>query len=106
MSSGRFSHQRKQLKFLVPGAALTYTFHVVSNLFAIVSSAPDAVPHSTKCAALHDPAPPASSRAFPRLAANLAVLLGALTIALFLYLILVPWIRNVQLDVRYTHWFL
>ncbi|KZV90551.1 hypothetical protein EXIGLDRAFT_837717 [Exidia glandulosa HHB12029] len=84
MSTGRFSHQRKQLKFIVSGGLGSYFFHVVSNLFAIVFAERDAVPHSAK------------------LTATLAVLLGTLTISLFGYLIGIPWIRNVQLD--YQQW--
>lgn len=81
---GRFEHQRKQLKFIVSGGLGTYYCHTVSNLLAVVFADRDAVSAPAK------------------LTAKLALLLGTLTLALFLYLILVPWIRNVQLD--YQQW--
>ncbi|KAJ7707726.1 hypothetical protein B0H17DRAFT_917806 [Mycena rosella] len=73
------SHALRQLQLVVPGGVLTYYLDTVHHLSAALASAAQ----------------------LPRRTATLASLsLGVLTVALFVYILLTPWIHSVAPDFR------
>ncbi|KAJ7756394.1 hypothetical protein DFH07DRAFT_820408 [Mycena maculata] len=74
------SHYLRQLQLVVPGGVLTYYLRTVHHLAATLNSAdPDS---------------------WGRMAAIASIALGALTVALFIYILLTPWIYSVAPDFR------
>ncbi|KAF9238484.1 hypothetical protein BU15DRAFT_47679 [Melanogaster broomeanus] len=73
-------HTLRQLKFIVPGVAVTYLFNT----------------HRVFLSLLTNPSPDDWSRT----AALLSICLGALVVLLFLYVLLMPWLQGVEPDYR------
>ncbi|KIJ62806.1 hypothetical protein HYDPIDRAFT_113912 [Hydnomerulius pinastri MD-312] len=73
-------HTVRQLKFIVPGAAITYFFKTHRIFLAILTSqSPDG---------------------WSRTSALSALCLGALVVVLFLYVLLVPWLQGAEPNYR------
>ncbi|KIJ14329.1 hypothetical protein PAXINDRAFT_135380 [Paxillus involutus ATCC 200175] len=73
-------HTQSQLKFILPGIAVTYLFNTHRVFLSLLTS----------------PNPDDWSRS----AALLALCLGALVVLLFLYVLLLPWLQGVEPDYR------
>ncbi|KAJ7494719.1 hypothetical protein B0H11DRAFT_2003106 [Mycena galericulata] len=81
MASPRWSsHALRQLQLVVPGGAITYYLHTVHHIAATLASA--------------------DADSWGRSATLASLALGALTVALFLYILLTPWIHGVTPDFR------
>jgi len=73
------SHTLKQLKFVLPGGVVTYVLGTLARFWRLVES-----------------------NGWARMSAWTSLTCGLATIGLFLYLLLVPWIRGVQPN--YSQW--
>ncbi|KAH7884727.1 hypothetical protein F5I97DRAFT_1891546 [Phlebopus sp. FC_14] len=74
------THTLRQLKFIVPGAVITYLFKTHRVFLALLTNQrPDG---------------------WARISALSALCLGAVVIALFLYVLLMPWIQGVEPNYR------
>ncbi|KAG6373472.1 hypothetical protein JVT61DRAFT_6625 [Boletus reticuloceps] len=74
-------HTLRQLKFIIPGAVVTFLFNTHWVLFGLLST------------------PNASPGDWSRIVALLASCLGGLVVLLFLYVLLVHWLRGVEPNV-------
>ncbi|KAJ7227173.1 hypothetical protein GGX14DRAFT_347798 [Mycena pura] len=72
------SHALRQLKLVIPGGAITYYLDTIQLLTAAA----------------------ADSHTWARTAALASLALGGLTVALFVYILLIPWIHGVAPDYR------
>jgi len=81
-----FSHQLKQLKFIVAGGLGTYFLSIPAHVNHILFPLPSVSKHSNSA----------------RLSSALAVGLGTVTITLLLYLVLLPRVKHIQID--YNRW--
>ncbi|KAF8554384.1 hypothetical protein OG21DRAFT_1508931 [Imleria badia] len=75
-------HTLRQLKFIIPGAAVTFFLNTHRILFSLLST------------------PNASPGDWSRTVALLASCLGGLVVVLFLYILLLRWLRGVEPDYR------
>jgi len=73
-------HTQKQLKFLLPGGCVTYAFGTTAKFWQLVET----------------------DQGWARMSARTSLACGAMAVSLFLYILLVPWIRGVQPN--YTQW--
>ncbi|EIW84260.1 hypothetical protein CONPUDRAFT_163432 [Coniophora puteana RWD-64-598 SS2] len=73
------AHTRRQLRFVFPGAALTYWLDAHHAFLAILSH---------------------GEGLWERTSAGSALALGALVVGLFLYVLLMPWIRGIEPNYR------
>jgi len=86
-NSGKFmasmsQHTLKQLKFVLPGGLVTYLLRSVPRLWDLLEN--DRGSH------------------WARLSAQMSLVCGLLTISLFLYVLLLPWIKGVHPD--FSRW--
>ncbi|KAL4062128.1 hypothetical protein J3A83DRAFT_4113099 [Scleroderma citrinum] len=75
-------HTFRQLKFIIPGALITYIFDT----------------HRVFLGLLNSPEP----NDWARTSAVLSLALGSIVVGLFLYVLLIPWIRGI--DPNYRSW--
>ncbi|KAJ7475833.1 hypothetical protein FB451DRAFT_1244922 [Mycena latifolia] len=81
MASPRWSsHALRQLQLVVPGGVLTYYLKTIHHLSAALASA--------------------DASSWGRTATQASLSLGVLTVALFIYILLTPWIHSVTPDFR------
>ncbi|KDQ59247.1 hypothetical protein JAAARDRAFT_127764 [Jaapia argillacea MUCL 33604] len=80
MSLSLSRHSIKQLQFLVPGLAITYYLETFTHLWTL------------RTCLIGD--------VYRRSAARTSLVSGALTIGLFLYILLIPWIKGQQPNYR------
>ncbi|KAI5998609.1 hypothetical protein EDD15DRAFT_2240380 [Pisolithus albus] len=94
-------HTSRQLKFIIPGAIITYIFdthHVVLGLLS--HSEPSNLARSVHPPYLTSSSCVNSIMCIHRLFALLSLALGSCVVGLFLYVLFVPWMQGVELNYR------